>query len=80
MFETDNYSFLSDLESGEDDQRHTHIIRRDKRGGHTEAGSEFEAEFEKFYAEEKVDIVDASDEVVIKSFATFKLELTTTSE
>ena len=58
--------YFSDVESGDDDQRHTTIIRREKRGGQTEAGSEFEAEFEKFYAEEKVDIVDASDEVVIK--------------
>ena len=45
-----------------DDDRHAHIVKRDKRG--RGQNLEFDAEFEKFYAEEKVDIVDQSDEQV----------------
>ena len=48
-----------------DDEGHTHIIKRDKRG---RATSDLEnSEFEKFYPEEKIDLSDAIDEILVRN-------------
>ena len=57
---------MEDNPDSPDEEGHTHIIKRDKRG---RAASQCQnSEFEKFYPEEKIDLSDAIDEILVRNF------------